>query len=394
MRLLCPMFMALAGAWFGFANPWLHFPAAIILLPMALTLVARQAVSQGNAFRLGLVTTLPGYSAALYWLAIPVHDYGAMPWALALPCPVLVGLILAAYAGLYCAGLHWAGRAMNGLAGALTAGLLWTTLELARNELFTGFPWLTMSTALVPWHQTLGLARWIGAFGLSGLLAAMAHLLAQETWPKRLATLPLCGLLLLPGLLYHPSVPTNTANVAMIQGNIDQARKWDANVQAEIVGTYTELSSKALAQGPTDLVIWPETSLPFFFQDPSDLVTAVTGSVHENGVPLLAGSPAYTLLREPVVPPYVLRNRAYLLDKNGEVDGWYDKEHLVPFGEYVPLGQWLPLSRNSCPAMRNFVPARTNRRWSVAPCTWACWSAMRPFSLNWPRTTWNGEPTY
>ena len=94
------MGMALIGAWFGFANPLAHFPPAILLLPAALMLTAMRATGLGNAFRTGFLTALPGYAASLYWLAIPVHDYGNLPWALALPCPVLVGALLAAYAGL------------------------------------------------------------------------------------------------------------------------------------------------------------------------------------------------------------------------------------------------------------------------------------------------------
>jgi len=95
------MGMALVGAWFGFANPLLHFPPAILLLPAALILTSLRATSLTHAFRSGFLTALPGYAASLYWLAIPVHDHGGLPWALALPCPVLVGALLAAYAGLF-----------------------------------------------------------------------------------------------------------------------------------------------------------------------------------------------------------------------------------------------------------------------------------------------------
>lgn len=381
MRRLCPMFMALVGAWFGFANPWLHFPAAIVLLPAALTLAVRQASGPYSAFRTGLLTTLPGYAAALYWLAIPVHDYGAMPWVLALPCPVLVALVPAAYAGVYCLGLHAAGERINSLPGILCAGLLWAALELARNYLLTGFPWLTMSTALVPWPRTLGLAGWIGAFGLSGLIAALGHVMVQERKFLRLAALPLIALLLLPGLMRPAPQAARTVNVAMIQGNIDQARKWDAAVQTDIVTTYTALTNQALAQGPTDLVIWPETSMPFFFQDPSVLTTTVSETVRHKGVPLLAGSPAYTMLAEPAVPPYVLRNRAYLLDDNGTVKSWYDKEHLVPFGEYVPLGEWLPFIKKLVPGDAEFRPGADQPPLACGPMNMGvliCYEAIFP----------------
>lgn len=351
-----PAGLALIGAWFGFANPLAHFPPAVLLLPAALILAVSRARGYGHAFRTGLLTALPGYAASLYWLAIPVHDHGGLPWALALPCPVLVGAVLAAYAGLFCMAMYTVRTRLHTPLAVLLSGLIWAALELARNHLLTGFPWITLASALAPWPTTLGLAAWIGGFGLSGLLAAMGHILAAGRLRTGLAFLPLLALCLLPGYLRAPAEPAGTTSVSMIQGNIDQSLKWDESLQASILATYAKLTREAVERSAPDLVVWPETAMPFYFQDPSDFSTAVRAAVKQAGVPLLAGSPAYSVPTEPGAPQYVLHNRAYLLNRGGDVVSWYDKEHLVPFGEYVPLGEWLPFITKLVPGQFEFRP--------------------------------------
>ncbi len=350
-----PMTLALLGAWFGFANPLLHVPATVLLLPSALILAARQARTTKEAARLGFLTALPAYTAGLYWLAIPVHDYGGLPWALALPCPVLVGAVLAAYASIFCLLLHRA-KAADHFVGALFAAALWAGLELARNTLLTGFPWLTLSSALAPWPWAIGLAAWIGAFGLSGVLVGICHALVAGRGPWKLAALPLLALCLLPAQPSAPEPSRTTASAALIQGNIDQNQKWEPSLQASILDTYRTLSRKAVADHHPDIVIWPETAMPFYFQDGGELAEAMRATVAELGTALIAGSPAYSVPRGADQPAYVLHNRAYLLDTSGHTLSWYDKEHLVPFGEYVPLGQWLPFVTKLVPGEYEFRP--------------------------------------
>ena len=375
------MGMALIGTWFGFANPLLHFPLAILLLPAALVLSALWAKSFAQAFRNGFLTALPGYAASLYWLAIPVHDHGGLPWALALPCPVLVGALLAAYAGLFCLGMHLVRSHVFHPLAILASGLLWASLELVRNHFLTGFSWLTLAQAMAPWPQTLGLAAWVGGFGLSALLASMSHCLFVSRSFWRLAVLPLLGLCLLPGLVSSPRAPEATASVSMIQGNIDQGLKWDEGMQEDILKTYLDLSFKAVAENSPDLVVWPETAMPFYFQDPSDLTTNMRLGVARMQVPVLAGAPAYSIPMEPGAPAYVLHNRAYLLGANGEPLASYDKEHLVPFGEYVPLGKWLPFITKLVPGQFEFRPGLSTEPLKTGPLAMGvliCYEAIFP----------------
>jgi apolipoprotein N-acyltransferase len=125
---------------------------------------------------------------------------------------------------------------------------------------------------------------------------------------------------------------------AVIQGNIDQAVKWDPDFQEATVDIYRGLSRQAVESGAADLLIWPEAATPFYFQRGGVLADRVSELPRATGAHLLFGSPAY--LGEP--GDYQSLNSAFLLSHEGAVLGRSDKVHLVPFGEYVPLKPFLP----------------------------------------------------
>jgi apolipoprotein N-acyltransferase len=117
--------------------------------------------------------------------------------------------------------------------------------------------------------------------------------------------------------------------VGLLQGNIDQSRKWDRDFQATTLTIYEALARRAAADRPS-LIVWPETAVPFFLRREPELGGRVHRLVAEIGIPMLIGSPDVGADRR-------LYNTAFLLDGGGVVRGRYDKRHLVPFGEYVPL---------------------------------------------------------
>lgn len=352
-RLLTATVAATAACLGGFSLLPVDLPPAIVLLPLALALVGRDAPSAMAAWRDGVLATLPGFTLALGWVVVPVHVHGGLPLLLALPCPVLLAAAVAVYAGLFAVAVFWARQRAASPLLPLALGAVWSSLELARGVLFTGFPWLVLAQALVPWPWALGLARWVGAYGLSGVLAAAAAILALWPGRRRLwAALPL-ALVLAPITAPLPA-PSGQLTAALVQGNVDQGQKWDPALQETILDSYLRLSRTALAAAP-DLVVWPETATPFHPQDPGPLSERLRREAGRWGVPLLFGAPAYA---PPTVerPVYVLHNRAYLLDDLG-LGPWYDKEHLVPFGEYVPLGQWLPFLTKLVPGDYEFAPS-------------------------------------
>jgi apolipoprotein N-acyltransferase len=127
------------------------------------------------------------------------------------------------------------------------------------------------------------------------------------------------------------------ARVAVIQGNIDQAIKWDPAFQIETVKKYNRLSASIIDQHP-DLIVWPESATPFYFLydiKPSELVFE---GIHQTARDYLIGSPSFERDNDQV--KYF--NSAYLVNPRSKTMGKYDKAHLVPYGEYVPFKKWLP----------------------------------------------------
>jgi apolipoprotein N-acyltransferase len=117
--------------------------------------------------------------------------------------------------------------------------------------------------------------------------------------------------------------------VGLLQGNIDQAVKWDRGHQVRTLETYERLARQAAVERPS-LIVWPETAVPFFLRREPELGARVRAVAVATGVPMLVGSPD-------LGADGLLYNSAFLIGTDGRLAGRYDKRHLVPFGEYVPL---------------------------------------------------------
>lgn len=349
------------GAWTGFANPVLHFPILSLLLPAGLAWMARYAPSSKAAFSRTFWSATLGYAGSLYWLVIPVHYYGGFNWFLAIPCPILVAMLLALYAGLFGLVLHW-GRALSPLLFGILAGTAWASIEALREVLFTGFPWLTLASAFGPWPIFLQSASYIGGVGLGGVLAASSAWFCSSgirTGHEKIAALLTLGLLLGYGYMAKTEpLPTGEHVTACVaQGNIDQSLKWDPKFQQETVNRYLTLSQGVIADEHPDFIVWPETALPFYLQDLTELGTSVRRFVHRNKVPLLTGSPAYTY--NPQSKDFTLFNRAYLISPGQAQMMPYDKVHLLPFGEYMPFAEYIPFKK-IVETAGDFAPGRNH----------------------------------
>jgi apolipoprotein N-acyltransferase len=125
--------------------------------------------------------------------------------------------------------------------------------------------------------------------------------------------------------------------VALLQGDIEQGQKWDAAVREGIFSTYRRLTHEAAADPEVQLIIWPEAATPFFFANDRAYQARQLLLAQEVGRPLLFGSPTYS--REGNQD--VMYNSAFLVGPDATVWGRYDKIHLVPFGEYIPLHRLL-----------------------------------------------------
>lgn len=352
--------LAVLGAWFGFANPLYRLPLLALALPAGLAYAAVRAPSYRTAAKAGYWIGAVSACLSLYWAALPIHDYGNLPWVLAAPAPVLMGFVLGLYTMALALVLRLGARRLSPWLFGPFCALAWASMEMARGVLFTGFPWLTLAAAFAPWPAAIQGAAFIGAYGLSGLLAALV------AWPAVCGPLSRQGIVsvaLLAALFFignyragQPVARDASIHATIVQGNVDQSRKWDPQSQSETVDKYIALSTQAIRDAPTDLLVWPETTMPFYYQDHGPLAQRLIDFAAASGTPLVFGAPAY----ERTLGGHVLFNRAYLLTPSGE-ESYYDKEHLVPFGEYVPLGAYLPFIHKLVEGVGDFRPGKAEK---------------------------------
>lgn len=338
----------LAGAFPSFN---LSFLAWVGLVPLFFALKGK---SRLQVFRLGLLAGLCFYLILLYWLIVPMTVYGGMPIYLALP----VLLLLAVYLSLYFGALGLlveVSQTRSWLFATLFLPPAWVTLDWARSYLLSGFPWgsLGYSQANNLWAIQ---GADLGGVYLVTYLVVLANLaiyqviervrkgqarqlLASASLWLVVAVMALAGIYGWNRLSFWQgrleSSPSLTA--AILQGNIDQGKKWDQDFRRETLLIYDRLNRLATGVKP-DLVVWPETAAPFFLQADSVYTAFVRNVPSRDQSFILLGAPGYR--QEEGGIRYT--NSAFMLSPQGEIASRYDKIHLVPFGEFVPLRRFFP----------------------------------------------------
>lgn len=330
----------------GFIAPFAPLPLLWSLRGLGWRAGARQGYLAGLVF----------FGLLFWWLIPTVGRFGGFGIGPAIPVVALLSLYMAAYLSAWAAGCAWIGPGLVTWRGVIAAACWWTILEWLRSWLFTGLPWGLMAYSLHWWPMMLQPASVVGVFGLGWMVMLVSLLLfkSQAESGSRWGALAVAlGIVVgVAGFGYYRIGHLRTlessspkAVAAVIQPSIPQDLKWDPQFQASTVRLYRDLTlgiaSRVHARysSAPALFVWPETATPFYFQAQGELQQEVRGIAGEAGGLLLLGSPAFVPGPEGGRTRY--RNRAYLLGQEGKVLGWYDKRHLVPFGEYVPLG---PLS--------------------------------------------------
>ena len=349
---LIPGLIGALGLFFGMANPFFHLPLLALLFPVSLQWLGQTSSGRRQAFVRGWLTGMTGAAACLYWIAVPVIQVVGQHVLIGAGCALAVGCYVGLYGGLF--GLLAYRARFFGLRRAVLAWALgWFLLEALRGWLFTGFPWLPLAAAFVPWTAWIQPAAWIGAYALGGLLAAFSCLAVQSLRARQfrtaclglflLALIPISGNLRLVD--YEPG--GKELRVALAQGNIDQNQKWDQRYQDMTLALYAALSRGTGAA----LVVWPETSVPLDYPR-HELSKLLRRYASDNNIWLLFGAPG----SEGRPGRENLFNRAWLISPLGRNKGMYEKEHLVPFGEYVPPFVNLSFLRGLLQGIGDFTP--------------------------------------
>lgn len=319
------------GSALAFA-PYNFFWILFITFPLFLKLIedtsGRRAFAQGWLFGFGF------FLAGLFWVSAALFvDIAKFWWVLPFAAGGLpVGL------ALFVGAATWGAQHFKGLSRLIAFAVFFCALEWVRGHVLTGFPWQLIGYA---WVDTpfLQLAAYGGAYGLS-LWATLLTVLPTAFFTKGakpFAPLLLIGLLLAGGYgaaLLRPPVPVGEGPlVRIVQPNIAQSLKLDPAMRSR---NFQKLLANTLQPGIPDIIIWPESAVPYTLGDP-DTRHAIANILPPNGI-LLTGT--VRVWDEGDTRHYA--NSLQALNKAGDLVGYYDKVHLVPFGEFVPLRGLIP----------------------------------------------------
>jgi apolipoprotein N-acyltransferase len=316
---------------------WVCLPALILLLQG--TRNSRQAFFTGWAFAFGF------FVFGLYWIAAAMFvDIKRFWWAVPLSIAGLPAY-LAIYYGI--AGALARRIGLSGVKGAVLFGLLYFLAEYARGHLLTGFPWILLGYA---WSGTLPVLQstsLIGIYGLTLITAVAACLPASAGNKSKPACAAIAASLVLFTVLAAwgefrlkttEIETTPGVYLRLVQPNIDQADKWVRDEREPHLKELIDLSSAA-AEKPVTHIFWPETASPFYLSE---------DGLHREEI--AAHIPAAASIITGVIQRDVdeggnlhYYNSLVALNGQGRLVASYDKAHLVPFGEFMPLRKYIPL---------------------------------------------------
>ena len=346
--------LVLAGA-SGLFLP-LSFPRSDLGLLAWIALVplhwALDGKTKSQAFWIGWLSGTIAFTGMMAWVVTAMNTYGKVPLVISYGLMLLLTAYLGLYVGLYSAGAVWF-QILIPRYGLFALPCLWVTLELIRTYVLSGLPWGLLGYSQYRQIEVIQIADHMGVYGVSFLIVlvnvALAELLAwlmpllRGFRPAKLpwALVAMTALLVTLSWEYgvrtlseapFSDIPRSSISVGVVQPNVDQAVKWDNAYREETLSRFDRLTEKlGLA---TDVVIWPEAATPFVFEREPIYQLQLIALANRAQTPILFGSPALRFY--PDRRPYLM-NSAYLLSPDGQLLGRYDKQHLVPFGEYIPF---------------------------------------------------------
>ena len=331
-------------------------------------------IGQGRPIRCGFAFGFGWFGFGAWWLAPTLHIYGHLPWLAAAFCVFLVGVVMAMLPAWW-AWLTW----------KTAGGSAWVLLsfpaaaiaeEWVRGHLFTGLPWTALGNLLLD-TPAIGWAAWFGVYGAALLpaLIAASLLLLLTAGRQRAGAAGMTAVALLMIFAPAPMAATGAFHTAaLVQANIPQDKKWDADFVNATMQRYARLSAGAAAHA--DLLIWPEAAIPFFLERAPGWSAWLDQQVQSWQTPLLYGGLKLTGER-------MAQNGLFAFDPQTATTlskrDFAGKHHLVPFGEYVP--SWIPFLHTLVPEIANFRPAEDDgvvRLRSIAFGALICYESLFP----------------
>ncbi|PAL22494.1 apolipoprotein N-acyltransferase [Sphingopyxis sp. GW247-27LB] len=365
----------------GFAplNLW---PLTLLALAGWMALIARSG-GGWRAFGIGWAFGVGHFALGLNWIATAFTYQAAMPAWLGWAAVLLLSLYLAVYPALAAWGA-WAVQkfvapakagAASGLSGAdgqspiaapafagatlsfiLAFAALWTLTEWLRSWMFTGFAWNPLGVILAPTEVLPLLSKWIGTYGLSGFaiylageLITFAQLRRSKAAPNvKLYTTTIVVLLVLFAVAPwvrqpdHPLAELGTIPITVVQPNIGQEDKWEGG---KADANFAKLARLTVPKdGAPRLILWPEAAIPdyletgyppfYYDRSPAEARGRLTSLMNAHDLMLLG---ALKLELDGTGEAVGARNAVMTVHADGRLGPRYDKAHLVPYGEYLPM---------------------------------------------------------
>ena len=324
--------------------PFYIFPILFLSFSGLFLLLTKTADTPGKAWKLGYFFGFGHFAFGLSWIGNALLlDIATLGWLY--PLCLLAG---GAFFGLFTAVPLWLSFYFSSLTAKILAFAgFWGISEWLRSFILTGFPWNLLGSVFAFSDTMLQTASIWGTYGLSVITILISSFPALYLCtPQKKKLLPAIGVpillfFILSGFgllrLQNASVQPGKTAIRIVQPSIPQKMKWDSKALEENLQKYIDLS-RSPGLDKIDFVVWGETAVPF----PLDIDTAhrraVTRAIPDNGY-LITGAVRY---EESPDGRYIPYNSMFIIDKSGTISAGYDKSHLVPFGEYIPLRQYLP----------------------------------------------------
>ncbi len=318
-----------------------------------------------QSFKLGFITGIIHFLSCLYWLIYTMDYYGGVPLYQSIGILFLFSAYLALYPALF-AGFASLFSLKNRFS-FLFIPALWISLEFIRGF---GFSWGIIGYSQAQFLSLIQISDILGVYGVSFIIISVNYLIyfifsyvadKNSTLKKNLLySCVTTALFFIFAILYGTVVINKTKNniakakkvkIAIVQGNIDQKTKWNKNFFDATTKKYMDMSETLKDKG-NDLIVLPEAALPYFLNVKEGFLNRIKEHIFYMQTDFLIGAP-YASYEDGA-----LYNSAYLIGKNGEISGRYDKVKLVPFGEYVPMGEWLPFIRKLAGTGEDFAPGK------------------------------------
>ncbi len=378
--------------------------AGLAWIAPAVIMAAGRGRRGGERFRLGFIAGLAANLVMLGWLLRIPYLWHGIPAS-----PALGWLLLSAFLAFYPALWLWLAGAVPGASvppstGGIETGLspltpgmpaggllartlwalsgaaVWTALEMTQMRFLSGFPFNLLATSQYQMVPLIQVASLTGFYGVSFLIVwvslslySAASVIIHRPGPRAawaaeifLPVVVMTTLFVWGWQSLKPDAePARKVRVTLVQPSIPQTLIWDTGNDEQRFRDLVQLSERAVSNG-TEIVIWPEASVPSYVQYDTNIYPIITNFVIQRHVWLILGGDDIAWFdHSGQSERREYYNAGFLIRPDGVLSGLYHKRHLVIFGEYIPWTDWLPFLKWFTPIEGGFTPGKAPARFAI-----------------------------